>query len=241
MATTWCIICGEGHIATEATEVVDGDPMCAAHAAFVNKGAEMLAAAAPSRDLSLCSRGCGKPTHRGSCPGRVVQPEVEERCKRGCGKLKHAGSCPGENRGFAGRNYTPGPRQAIAELPKAVENVLAKAPRIDVARCVSAACNAAPKRRGLMDTLVSEVVRDDEIPEQATTPKMLGRLGEIWKALETLESGCSLRVQNRDRSHLTYTRLHLQKGARLRSKQLRVRVVGTDLFVRYLREDEAGA
>lgn len=57
----FCIPCGEDRKDVDATLVIDGEPMCNAHAAMAQKG-----------PVELCNRGCGKPTHRGLCVGQRV-------------------------------------------------------------------------------------------------------------------------------------------------------------------------
>jgi hypothetical protein len=84
----WCQTCAleEPVVHERATLVVDGEPMCNAHARIAERGKLVLsrfATAAPvelpapavlaTPDVRLCSRGCGGPPHRGRCSTGISQ------------------------------------------------------------------------------------------------------------------------------------------------------------------------
>jgi hypothetical protein len=88
----YCIPCGERGQGVLSTVVIDGDPMCSACArdlqpGYIQKAAEVeidaIAAAATCAPVAtLCSRGCGKPTHRGLCKGSGGRPhQVRQKSK----------------------------------------------------------------------------------------------------------------------------------------------------------------
>lgn len=63
---TWCLTCATSNPRREtpATTTVDGDPMCGACA--VAAGGVFVERPTPTKP-TLCTRGCGRPTHRGRC------------------------------------------------------------------------------------------------------------------------------------------------------------------------------
>lgn len=75
---TYCVPCAVQHIDSQAVVVVDGDPLCrscARRAGAPEASAPIdpsaTAPVATLRSHNFCSRGCGKPPHRGSCPGQA--------------------------------------------------------------------------------------------------------------------------------------------------------------------------
>jgi hypothetical protein len=72
----WCVPCGINGTATKATHVVEEDPMCAAHALAAEPSPLPMGVAVAQR---LCSRGCGKPCHRGRCAGLAASAQAEVR------------------------------------------------------------------------------------------------------------------------------------------------------------------
>ena len=113
---TYCMPCGEDRRPELAVAAIDGEPMCAMHANVARAGGcdsdvPIVQTAARSA-AALCTRGCGQPIHRGSCAGlprgpRKLQQELRT-LRQPRTPLQIERTTP----------YTPGPRQAKAEIPK---------------------------------------------------------------------------------------------------------------------------
>lgn len=223
----YCLPCGERRRDVLATVMLDGDPMCSICAGLLKMelaksgglplperaiGAEAAKAAPASPAARLCAQHCGKPVHRGRCgAGRAVGPL--ERLKEAAARVPLAPSRPASPPA-----YQPGPRQAVAVIPQ------------------PAAPPAAKAKVAQLDKLSAEIIRDDQMPSEEVAPvlvRSMGRMGEMWDALEALPAGCWLAVNNRDRNHLTYTARLLREGMKRRNLQLQMREHGHRLYVRH--------
>lgn len=159
------------------------------------------------RTTARCTRGCGRPTHRGNCvgakatTGQVAKQNVDgvRRCK--CGALPHVGACA----------------------------IQLEAPRMEY---LEQQPIKAKEREQRMDKLEAEEVSIEDVPEtRQSARKAQGRLGELWVKLLALERGKALKVANRDNVHAGSTTQHMRGRAKKDGYTLCARRDGSTVYL----------
>lgn len=144
---------------------------------------------AESRLRTICSRGCGKQSHRGRCRGAAPPPLATLRKFR--------------------QDRTEQIVQSIAPLP-------AISP-LRLSWDVEDVTNFKPSdRKGrVMDRLVADEFDIAEVPKTTLPARApMGRAGELWERFQALAPGKALKVACRDKTHVGTTARSLNAKAK---------------------------
>jgi hypothetical protein len=231
----WCVPCGEERRDVEATQMVDGDPLCAMHA----------------RIAAAVEAGWAKPTAEvASVSGRSLLPR--DACIWGCGNVPHRGRCKGVRASTAaktviaklpepvsllealeaGREKQPVPAMA-GVFPKDVWDRMIERP----AAAVASVAVAGVQGESDMDVLVCEEIPVSAVP--SGRERNIGRLGQLWARLLATPFDVALKVKCRDADHAGSTARHMTLKARRAGVAIVSRKVGNTYFCHRVREEKA--
>lgn len=230
----YCIPCGEASKPVTATWIVAGEYMCDSHEQRQPRGIKRVSLVQfekPKDPNPYKIPVEGKPT---PVPrNKTSKPASPDGlCSRGCGRPPHRGGCRGMN------SHQPDPKPTPLTVPLTLaESALKPMPTFVGAETKTPVmyehvepANRAPKFKLLK--LESETISIDDIPEVAAPrQKKLGRQGELWAKLESLQPGQVEKVMNRDWAHATTTLNHMLKKTQLMKRVLNHKRSGNLLYL----------
>ncbi len=260
----FCIDCYNARrVRVDAVARIDGDDLCrlcvdklaksrvvveapvsapASASSTVKMALKLKPVEPPVGAVGLCSRGCGKPTHRGWCVGQQAKKPalpaavpMEEMEVLRADPLDEAAVVDASIAEVL-ESATKAPARLLVDArgcsdPAEVE---AAARRVIVAMqphvIASIARPLAAPSRYTVTGPVAKVVRLEDVP---VDPKAVGRAPLLWSMMLALKPTEALEILNRDERHAGTTFRDLRDKAKKAGRSLYARRVGTGLFVSF--------